>query len=69
VEPAFAGVSGISGRLLVFSLCWNPEEVGFNISHSNRIDGLACERKGKQERKAVFILHVLLCWLPPGSVA
>lgn len=60
MEPAFAGVSGIPGRQLAFSLCWNPEEVGFNISHRNRIDELASESKGKRKKKHLSPCSFLL---------
>lgn len=36
-------------KLLVFSLCGNPAEVGFNTC-SNRVDKLASEGEGKQTK-------------------
>lgn len=42
----------IPGKLLVFSLCQNPEEFGFSTGCSNRIDELANE-EGKQTKSQV----------------
>lgn len=33
----------IPRELPVFSLCWNPDEGGFNTSCSNRINELTCQ--------------------------
>jgi hypothetical protein len=54
----------ILGELLVFSLLWVPEEVGFNIGEEP-----ASESEGSRHAVKVSFSHVLLCGSPPEGAA
>ena len=46
-------------ELLVFSLCWNPQEAGEEKCR-NRVDELASKSKDKWARRKQSFFHVLL---------
>lgn len=50
----------IPWELPVSSLCWNPDEGGFNTHCSNRINELACQCGGIRRQKAVSFFQVFL---------
>lgn len=54
----------IPGEMLVFSPCWNLEEVGFNTSYSNRRDDSASESEGEPAKSKVAFLRVPSSKLP-----
>ena len=50
---------GSPRELLVFSLCWNPENAGFDTGGGNRIDELASKSKAKWAESQASFFHVL----------
>lgn len=38
---------GVPGEWLVFSLCWSPEDAGFNAGISSSVDQVASNSEGK----------------------
>ena len=56
-------------KLIVFGLCWNPEEAGFNTCCSNEIIKLVSQSEGKQAKnKRLFLLWNFM-WAALESVA
>jgi hypothetical protein len=50
--------------LLVFSICWNPKEVGFKTRQGTNFPGKV--RARRLRAKAPFF-HIVLCRLPPAG--